>query len=461
MATILVSGFDGFAGHDRNPSWEAIKDLPEKYGQVTVAKIKLPVEYNKAGQLLIEEAQRLKPDAIISFGLAGGESYLRVEQRGYNYRGGIADNAGNAWKGLVLQPESAAVGSLASIDPAKVAQWANRGPVEARVNYNAGDYVCNDIAYSVPQLLPGTPFIFIHTMAVTGDPQYDSTYKKVPLADLVTSVKHIIDGVTTNVLGAPSDPAWLTSTGTTPTPGEDTTPETTIVGTPKPYDDADVPAPWVSGKQYKVGDKVIDNGKTYIATANHTSSRSFQPGGYGGWKEMWALLGAYAEGYEPETDIITKGYVNGTGQKNVVAFRYYGGFKDVATPPAATFIGTSNINMLDSSNHYVGTPIGTKVRFTIWPENDPANKLTTNAYGPNGHATQDAVDLPAITYSPSAYYTNPVIQIWATPPNGTFGDRSYIIEVEGEWHTGETSLRRFRLDYLNRKFEEILATQWS
>ena len=191
MSTILVSGFDGFAGHDRNPSWEAIKNLPATYGTVKIVTVKLPVEYDTAASVLQAKVREVNPDAIVSFGLAGGESYLRVEQRGYNYRGGIADNAGKTPKGLILATEAATVGSVATIDPQRVVAWATPGKIEAQVSTNAGDYICNEIAYTTPQAFPHIPFVFIHTMALLGDAQYAATYKKVALEDLILSLIHI------------------------------------------------------------------------------------------------------------------------------------------------------------------------------------------------------------------------------------------------------------------------------
>ena len=52
MKKLLLTGFDPFAHYNINPSWEAVKALPEVIGSFSVHKMLLPNIYGTAGRLL-------------------------------------------------------------------------------------------------------------------------------------------------------------------------------------------------------------------------------------------------------------------------------------------------------------------------------------------------------------------------------------------------------------------------
>lgn len=74
MRKLLLTGFDPFAHYNINPSWEAVKALPDVIGNFAVAKLMLPNIYGTAGRLLVEEAERIKPDVILMTGMDSGVS---------------------------------------------------------------------------------------------------------------------------------------------------------------------------------------------------------------------------------------------------------------------------------------------------------------------------------------------------------------------------------------------------
>ena len=49
MKKLLLTGFDPFAHYNINPSWEAVKALPEVIGSFSVHKMLLPNIYGTAG----------------------------------------------------------------------------------------------------------------------------------------------------------------------------------------------------------------------------------------------------------------------------------------------------------------------------------------------------------------------------------------------------------------------------
>ena len=71
---ILITGFEPFGGESVNPSWEAVKLLPDTIDGHTVVKKLLPCVFVKAGDVLDAEIEREKPDFVLCVGQAGGRA---------------------------------------------------------------------------------------------------------------------------------------------------------------------------------------------------------------------------------------------------------------------------------------------------------------------------------------------------------------------------------------------------
>ena len=52
MKHLLITGFDPFGGESVNPSWEAVSRLPEHIMDTPVHKLRLPVVFGEAADLL-------------------------------------------------------------------------------------------------------------------------------------------------------------------------------------------------------------------------------------------------------------------------------------------------------------------------------------------------------------------------------------------------------------------------
>ena len=147
MKTLLITGFEPFGGQPVNPSWEAVALLPETVGDWQLCKMRIPVEYSTAVRLILETAEALKPDAIISVGQAGGRSAVTPEVIGINLREtAIADNAGRLCSGEPIDPEGP--DGIFSTLPVRemVASITGKG-IPAKLSYSAGAYVCNDVLH--------------------------------------------------------------------------------------------------------------------------------------------------------------------------------------------------------------------------------------------------------------------------------------------------------------------------
>jgi pyroglutamyl-peptidase len=78
-ATFLVTGFEPFAEHRTNPSWDAIELLRPAW-PASISVRRLPVDYRAAHLELREAIASLAPRAVLCTGLARGDVF-RIERR--------------------------------------------------------------------------------------------------------------------------------------------------------------------------------------------------------------------------------------------------------------------------------------------------------------------------------------------------------------------------------------------
>lgn len=174
MKKLLITGFDSFNGADLNPSWEAVKLLPEIIGEFELCKLQLPTLYGKAPAILLQKAAEIHPDVIISVGQAGGRDAVTPERIAVNIRDArIADNAGIFCSGQRIDPKGpAAYFSTLSVEVMAEAIRAARIP--GAVSNTAGTFVCNDVLYSALRRYEGTAvrcgFIHVPYLPSQGSP---------------------------------------------------------------------------------------------------------------------------------------------------------------------------------------------------------------------------------------------------------------------------------------------------
>ena len=149
MKKLLISGFEPFDNESINPSWEAVKLLPDAVGDYRLTKICLPVVFGVAAETLLRAADELSPDVIIAVGQAGGRSAITPEMVGINLRHGkIPDNAGHL---ATDEPiiEGGLTAYFSTLPVRKMADGVKNAGLPAEVSYSAGAYVCNDVLYTL------------------------------------------------------------------------------------------------------------------------------------------------------------------------------------------------------------------------------------------------------------------------------------------------------------------------
>ena len=161
---LLITGFDPFGGESINPSWEAVKRLPEEIGRSRLEKIQIPTVFEKAAPAVLARAEAVRPDGIICVGQAGGRSAITPEVIGINLREArICDNAGQKPENTpVIEGGPAAY--FATLPVREMVSAIQKINIPAALSYSAGTFVCNDVLYTLLHRYHGTdvPVGFIH-----------------------------------------------------------------------------------------------------------------------------------------------------------------------------------------------------------------------------------------------------------------------------------------------------------
>ena len=174
MKKLLITGFDCFDAQRLNPSWEAVRRLPDTVGEYRLCRLMLHTLYEKAAEELLRVAEDYKPDVIISVGQAGGRDAVTPERIAVNIRAArIGDNDGVILDGdrIVTDGPAAYFSTL----PVEAMRDAIRAAgISSAVSNTAGAFVCNDVMYSALHRYAGTPvrcgFIHVPYLPEQGQP---------------------------------------------------------------------------------------------------------------------------------------------------------------------------------------------------------------------------------------------------------------------------------------------------
>ncbi|WP_449538026.1 pyroglutamyl-peptidase I [Ferdinandcohnia sp. Marseille-Q9671] len=197
MKKLLLTGFVPFLDNPINPTEEIVKVLQGQTigGYEIIGKI-LPVDFSESAKQCIENVDVIKPDVVISLGLAAGRSKVTPERIAINCRDGAADN-----NGVKLQDSPIEVtGPAGYFSTLPIRTFVNASVEKgypATISNTAGTYLCNNVMYSVlhkieqEQLPMIAGFIHIpasHELALNknGIPSWSQ-------ADLTESIKVMIE----------------------------------------------------------------------------------------------------------------------------------------------------------------------------------------------------------------------------------------------------------------------------
>ncbi|WP_207454504.1 pyroglutamyl-peptidase I [Desertivibrio insolitus] len=167
MTTVLLTGFEPFAGDPVNPSWQAVERLVREWsGGATLVAARLPVSFDGADDALLAAIEQHHPDVVIATGLAANRRGITVERVAINVDDArIPDNDGAQPVDVPIEADGAP--ARFSTLPIKTIVAALHGAgLQASVSNSAGTFVCNHVFYTL-QGLPGLRSGFVHVPATT------------------------------------------------------------------------------------------------------------------------------------------------------------------------------------------------------------------------------------------------------------------------------------------------------
>lgn len=169
----LVTGFAPFGGDAINPSYEAVRRLPARLGNVEVVTAELPTSFARAPRVLRVLIAREQPTIVLCVGLAADRPAISIERVAVNLCDArIADNDG-------AQPRNKKVvarGPAAYFSTLPVVQVVDALTCEgiaAELSLSAGAFVCNHVFYGLMHAAAKNPRLkragFVHVPALPVD----------------------------------------------------------------------------------------------------------------------------------------------------------------------------------------------------------------------------------------------------------------------------------------------------
>lgn len=196
MKTLLITGFDPFGGESINPSWEAVKQLPDTIGAYRIHKMQIPTLFQTAALHVLEAAKEIQPDVIISVGQAGGRKGITPEVIAINLREAtLADNAGFQPRNMPVVPDAPAA-YFSTLPVREMTDKIREAALPAALSFSAGAFVCNDVMYTLLHHFRETDVLcgFIHVpflpqQAKEGQPSLPLDAIAKGLAAAITALK--------------------------------------------------------------------------------------------------------------------------------------------------------------------------------------------------------------------------------------------------------------------------------
>lgn len=150
---VLITGFDPFGGEKVNPSFEAIKRIPESIEGADIIKAQIPTVFGKSIEKLESLINENNPDIVICVGQAGGRFDISIERVAINVDDArIKDNEGNQpIDTMIFEDGKNAYFSSLPIK-AMVLELRSAG-IPSSVSNTAGTFVCNHIMYGLLYLI--------------------------------------------------------------------------------------------------------------------------------------------------------------------------------------------------------------------------------------------------------------------------------------------------------------------
>jgi pyroglutamyl-peptidase len=191
MKSVLLTGFEPFAGASLNPSEQIVNALKARQIEgVELHTAVLPVVFTESSELLRHLIKLHKPDVVICLGQAEGRREISFERVAINLDDArLADNAGRV---LIDQPVVAGGPSahLTTLPVKEMVAAVRDEGIAAGLSTTAGTFVCNHIFYAMQHELAETSVVsgFIHVPLM---PEQAGEFEGLPTMPLDQQVRAI------------------------------------------------------------------------------------------------------------------------------------------------------------------------------------------------------------------------------------------------------------------------------
>ena len=193
---ILVTAFDPFGGETVNPAQLAVETLPDQIGGNTIIKSIVPTVFGASAEQVITLMDRLRPDAVVCIGQAGGRDAITPERVAINIMDATKpDNAGCIPEDVPIIPDGPAAYFSTLPVKAMVAAMEAAG-LPARLSNTAGTFVCNQLLYRclhhAATRIPHCRCGFIHVPYI---PEQTAEMPSMKLEDIVRGLNAAIEAL--------------------------------------------------------------------------------------------------------------------------------------------------------------------------------------------------------------------------------------------------------------------------
>lgn len=145
---ILITGFTPFGSEKENPSQMVVEAFDDTFCGVEVVKAILPVSFAKAGKMIVDLIEDVRPDVVICLGQAGGRNEPSIERIAVNLNdSNKADNDGDIPEERVIVSGGASA-YFSSLPIKDIVKNIKASGLPATVSNTAGLFVCNHVFYS-------------------------------------------------------------------------------------------------------------------------------------------------------------------------------------------------------------------------------------------------------------------------------------------------------------------------
>ncbi|WP_459129424.1 pyroglutamyl-peptidase I [Guggenheimella bovis] len=153
---VLITGFDPFGNDTMNPSFEAVKRLPDEILGAEVIKLQFRTSFEGSQKALKEALEKWNPDLILHVGQAGGRGAISIEKVAINYMDArIPDNDNAQPKAKAISP-TGETAYFTTLPVHAILKALRKESIPCELSLSAGSFVCNTLFYALMEKLKGT-----------------------------------------------------------------------------------------------------------------------------------------------------------------------------------------------------------------------------------------------------------------------------------------------------------------